>query len=81
MAASDIRIEPVVTQQDLHAFIMFPFELYKSDPYWVPPLISERKVYLNQQKNPFFEHAEVQLFRAMRGGKTIGTIKGTRPCR
>jgi len=74
MAASDICIEPVVTQQDLNAFIMFPFELYKSDPYWVPPLISERKTYLNQQKNPFFEHAEVQLFRAVRGGKTIGTI-------
>ncbi len=74
MAASDIRIEPVVTQQDLNACIMFPFELYKSDPYWVPPLISERKVYLNQQKNPFFEHAEMQLFRAVRGGKTIGAI-------
>ena len=74
MAASDIRIEPVVTQRDLNEFIMFPFELYKSDPYWVPPLISERKTYLNQQKNPFFEHAEAQLFRAVRGGKTIGTI-------
>ena len=74
MAASDIRIEPVVTQRDLNEFIMFPFELYKSDPYWVPPLISERKTYLNQQKNPFFEHAEAQLFRAVRGGETIGTI-------
>ena len=74
MAAAEVRIEPVKNQQDLKAFIMFPFELYRSDPYWVPPLIGERLKHFDPHHNPFFEHAAVQLFRAVRAGKTVGTI-------
>jgi len=74
MAASDIRIEPVTDQRGLRAFIMFPFELYRSDKYWVPPLIGERFKHFDPHHNPFYEHAAVQLFRALRGGKTVGTI-------
>ena len=74
MTASDVRIEPVVSRQDLRAFIMFPFTLYKADPYWVPPLISDRLKHFDPHHNPFFEHAQVQLFRAVRGDETVGTI-------
>jgi len=74
MAASDIHIEPVMDRRDLRAFIMFPFELYRSDRYWVPPLIGERFRHFDPHHNPFYEHATVQLFRAVRGGKTVGTI-------
>ena len=49
MAASDIRIEPVTDQRGLRAFIMFPFELYRSDKYWVPPLIGERFKHFDPQ--------------------------------
>ncbi|NLG50938.1 MAG: N-acetyltransferase [Chloroflexi bacterium] len=74
MAGSDLHIVPVNNRRDLKSFIMFPFELYRSDPYWVPPLIRERFQHFDPQHNPFFEHAEVQFFRAVRGGKTVGTI-------
>jgi len=74
MGASEVRIEPVTSHKDLRAFIMFPFELYRSDKYWVPPLISERFKHFDPHHNPFYEHAQVQLFRAVRGNKTVGTI-------
>jgi len=74
MTATDVHIEPVTTRKDLKAFIMFPFALYRADPCWVPPLIGERFKHSDSKENPFYEHAEVQLFRAVREGKTVGTI-------
>ena len=74
MASLNFRIRKVGGQQDLMEFIMFPWRVYRDDPYWVPPLISERKAFLDPQRNPFFEHAEVELFLAQRDGETVGTI-------
>jgi len=74
MAASEVRIEPVTNRHELRSFIMFPFHLYRSYPYWVPPLIGERFKHFDPDHNPFYEHAELQLFRAVRAGKTVGTI-------
>jgi hypothetical protein len=69
-----IEIEPVRSRKDLKRFIKFPWKVYSGDPYWVPPLISERKAFFNPAKNPFYEHAEVQLFLARRAGEVVGTI-------
>ncbi|MGD2252150.1 MAG: hypothetical protein PVF70_04460 [Anaerolineales bacterium] len=55
-------------------FITFPWEVYREDPYWVPPLISERKGFLDPSHNPFFEHARVQLYLARRNHQVVGTI-------
>ena len=74
MASLNFRIKKVEDKQDLMEFIKFPWRVYRDDPYWVPPLISERKDFLDPQKNPFFEHSEVELFLAQRNGETIGTV-------
>jgi len=71
---SDLTILPVRTAQERLAFIHFQWEVYKDDPYWVPPLISERVEFLDQEHHPFYQHAEVQLFMARRDGKPVGTI-------
>ncbi len=55
-------------------FIKFPWRVYQDDPYWVPPLINERKSFFNPHKNPFFQHADVELFLARRHGEVVGTI-------
>jgi GNAT superfamily N-acetyltransferase len=71
-----IELIPVSTKSDLNRFVKLPWIIYDSDPYWVPPLISEVKNILNPKKNPFFEHAEVQLFLAYNNndGKFSGRI-------
>lgn len=55
----------VETRQDRERFIRLPWKIYKNQPSWVPPLIWEREKFLNPEINPFFEHAEVDLFLAV----------------
>ena len=50
-----------------------PFRLHGGTP-WVPPLIMERKEFLDREKNPFFEHAEAEYFLAERDGEPVGRI-------
>jgi hypothetical protein len=63
-----MEIVPVKTGRDLIKFIKFPFT------YWVAPLLIEQKKFLNPQKNPYFEHSEVQLFLAYKDNKLAGRI-------
>jgi hypothetical protein len=74
MSDSQVRIERVTTPKELEEFIRFQFHLYRDDPYWVPPLLSERREHFAAHKNPFFEHAAVQLFLARRDGAVVGRI-------
>ena len=74
MASDPIIVAPVAGKADLEAFIGLPFRLYADDPHWVPPLKGEVRELLTPGKNPFFEHAEVQLFLARRGSQVVGRI-------
>ncbi|MCF7859305.1 MAG: GNAT family N-acetyltransferase [Candidatus Cloacimonetes bacterium] len=69
-----IEVLKVKTKSDLNKFIKFPFELYKNDPCWVPPLISDQKIFFDPKKNPYFKHSEVQLFLAYKADKLVGRI-------
>jgi len=74
MKANYIQIILVEDKGQLDKFIKFPWKVYKSNPYWVPPLISERKKFLNPKENPFFSHAKVKLFLAYKDRKPVGRI-------
>jgi GNAT superfamily N-acetyltransferase len=71
---TEIHIHPVQNKTDLEEFITFPWTVYADDPYWVPPLIEERKEFLDPERNAFFEHARAQYFIAKRGDQNVGTI-------
>jgi GNAT superfamily N-acetyltransferase len=70
----ELTITAVEAPEDILTFIHFPWQVYKDDRYWVPPLISERKSFLNAEKNPFFEHARAEYFLARRNDRVVGTI-------
>jgi len=74
--AGNLTILEVKTKSDLKKFIMFPFNLYKKDKCWVPPLISEEKILFNRGKNPFWKHAEYQAYLAIRNGEVVGRVAG-----
>ena len=57
-----LKLNEVKSAAELDRFIRLPWKIYKDYPFWVPPLISERKKFLNPQINPFFDNAEVRLF-------------------
>ncbi len=68
-----VKVRPVAGRRDLDAFIKLPFRLHRDTP-WVPPLIMERRQFLNRDKNPFFQHAEGEYFLAERDGHVMGRI-------
>lgn len=69
-----ITIKPVTTCKDLKAFIKLPHIIYAKNPYWVAPLNMLIREELDFKKNPFWKHAEGELFLAERNGKTVGRI-------
>lgn len=69
-----ITIEPVTGQAGIKSFLDVPFAIYRDDPNWVPPLYLERSEHLDPKKNPYFHHAEVQLFLARQNGRAVGRI-------
>ncbi|WP_271076947.1 N-acetyltransferase [Aurantiacibacter sp. MUD61] len=72
--AGEIVITPVSGKSDLNAFIDCAYRLNANDPNWVPPLRADMVELLTPGKNPFHEHAKVQLFLARRGGEVVGRI-------
>lgn len=71
---SALTIRPVTTKADKLAFLRVPFSVYADDPNWVAPLFFERLEHLDVKKNPYFKHAEAQLFIAEKDGKPVGRI-------
>jgi GNAT superfamily N-acetyltransferase len=69
-----IKIFKVENEHDRMRFIKLPWSLYKDDKHWVPPLIFDVRNNLNPKKNPFFKHAEIDLFLAEEDGKLVGRI-------
>lgn len=65
-------INEVNNRFDLRAFIQFPYDLYRDDPVWVPPLRSEQWSQFDPKKNPMLDHCETELFLLKEGDKVIG---------
>lgn len=69
-----ISVRSVRGKADIKAFLDVPFPLYRNDPNWVAPLYLERLEHLDPKKNPYFKHAEAELFLAERAGRPVGRI-------
>lgn len=79
-----IEVQEVTTRRDLRAFVRFAWQVYKDDPNWVPPLLSDRMQALDPARGLFYRSADVALFlarqgrgrqgRARRGGEVLGTV-------
>jgi hypothetical protein len=74
MSDGKVSVAPVAGKRDFNAFIDLAYRLNENDPNWVPPLRAEVVELLTPGKNPFHEHAKVQLFLARRGERVVGRI-------
>jgi ribosomal protein S18 acetylase RimI-like enzyme len=70
----EITVTKIVSRAERDAFIKFPWKIYHNDPAWVPPLLIERKEFLDREKHPFFEHGQGEFFLARRGAEIVGRI-------
>ena len=64
---SDLKIKQVLNNAEMELFIKFPMELYKDNPYYVPPIINEEKSIWIKGKNPALDYSEASQFLAYKG--------------
>lgn len=70
----EVTVLPVASAAELDRFIRVPMRLNAADPNYIAPLMMERREALTPKTNPFFAHAEVQLWLAVREGRDVGRI-------
>jgi len=69
-----ITIKKVTSKADYKQFVNFPFNLYKGNNYWVPPLKKDELKQLKAETNPAFEFCDAQFWSAWEGKKCVGRI-------
>ena len=66
-----VEITQVASKAERDAFIKFPWRIYKGDPAWVPPLLLERKEFLDPNKTSRSSStATLRCFSRARAGKS-----------
>jgi hypothetical protein len=69
-----IEIRRVEGRAEFRRFIDYAYDRNAADPHWVPPLRIAEHERLTPSKNPFFEHAVIELLLARRDGRVAGRI-------
>jgi hypothetical protein len=74
LASSDLKIVRVEGRKLHKQFLQVPWEVYKNDPLWIPPLLMAVDASLDLKKNPFYKHARMERWIAFRGTTAIGRM-------
>ena len=72
----EITIREVKSKSDFNLFLKLPYQIFKNDKNWVPPLLFDEKCTFNKKKNPAFEFCSSRLFLAYKNGECVGRIAG-----
>lgn len=71
---SPITVSPVESRRDLREFVDFPWQVYRDDPQWVPPLKHEVRRFLDRRRHPFYRHGEALPLLARLGNRVVGRV-------
>ena len=71
---TNIEIRSVETPSEVKRFLALPYDLYRGQAAWAPPLRLERAEQLDPIKNPAARHLNRQLYLAVRDGQDVGRI-------
>jgi GNAT superfamily N-acetyltransferase len=69
-----LEVIPVASRRERKQFLDLPWELYRDDPNWVPPIRIVQKELLNFRYHPFYDDAEIRNLLALRDGKPVGRL-------
>ena len=69
-----LTVKPALTRKELHDFVMLPFDLYKEDEAWVPPLISDFKKYILGKGNALNHAGDNERVIAYLDGRPAGRL-------
>jgi GNAT superfamily N-acetyltransferase len=71
---AELTVRPARSKADERRFIDFIYRHYRHAEHWVAPLRIERRKLIDTRTNPFYRHAERELFLAERDGRVVGRI-------
>jgi hypothetical protein len=88
---SAVEVRPVGSRKERQVFLTFPWRIYKDDPLWVPPLLSDMSERTDPARGVFFQRGQAAFFIAWQDGRPVGTVcaaedrqaneeRGTREC-
>ena len=69
-----IEIKTVTTKRERNTFLTLPWTIYKGDPLWVPPLLSEKAKVIDPAQGLFFRDGHAEFFIVWKDGTPAGTI-------
>ncbi len=72
--ATHIQIKEVKTKSDIRDFVNFPFELYKNDDSWVPPLKADFRKYIMGENNYLNQSGPNTKILAYKEDKLVGRL-------
>ncbi|UCH27420.1 MAG: GNAT family N-acetyltransferase [Trueperaceae bacterium] len=67
-------MQKVASRRDQKRFIEYPYRKYRGLDVWVPPLVMGEREKFDPKRNPFFEHARISQYLAIRAGEVVGRI-------
>jgi len=70
---NNIVIKTINNKRDFIEFYKVPWNIYKNDQNWVPPLWNEINNFF-KIRNPFWSHTKAKLFLAFKNEKIVGRI-------
>lgn len=69
-----VEVREVKTKKEFRRFINFHYQLYKGNPYWVPPLYKDEVDTLSKDKNPAFDYCDLTMWLAYKDGALKGRV-------
>lgn len=69
-----IDVRKVKGKREKEIFLRFPWGIYRGDPLWVPPILSERRQEADPSQGMFFRSGYADFFIAWKDGRPVGTI-------
>lgn len=69
-----LTVRRINSKADKLKFVRFLWDIYGTDPNWVPALEIDRMKLIDEIKNPFYKHSGVAWFLAEDNGKIVGRI-------
>lgn len=71
---SNLIVKPVESRRERKQFLNLPWQIYRGNSNWIPPLRLNQKELVGYVHHPFYDDAEGQTFLALRDGKPCGRI-------
>ena len=69
-----IEVRKVQRRDENRQFLSFPWQIYRGDPLWVPPVFAEREKAADPTRGLFFRGGYADFFMAFSDGRLAGTL-------